>query len=169
MTRYRLKSFGYWLAASALVAALSAAAAQAQGKPDFEFHRDLGPGKRFYLSDIMGDVTVTGGSGRTVEVTAIKRTGRHGEPVDVTIETIELMMASQSVCVIPPHRKVIAEASRLERRIPAPGKAIGTTTITAMTSATTPRWISRFEFRPGSNCTSARSAATCTPTTWKAT
>ena len=90
MTRYRMKSFGYWLAASALVAALSAAAARAQGKPDFEFHRDLAQGKRFYLSDIMGDVTVTGGSGRTVEVTAIKRTGRHGEPVDVTIETIEL-------------------------------------------------------------------------------
>ena len=90
MTRERMRSFAYWLAASALVAAVSAAAAHAQGKPDFEFHRDLAQGKRFYLADIMGDVTVTGGSGRTVEVTAIKRTRRHGNPEDVTIETIEL-------------------------------------------------------------------------------
>jgi len=90
MTRYRLRSFGYWLAASALVAALSAAAAHAQGKPDFEFHRDLAQGKRFYLSDIIGDVTVTGSSGRTVEVTAVKRSRQHGNPEDVTIETVEL-------------------------------------------------------------------------------
>ncbi len=61
-----------------------------QGKPDFEFRRDLAAGKRFYLADIIGDVTVTGGSGRSVEVTAVKREGKHGDPEDVTIETIEL-------------------------------------------------------------------------------
>lgn len=87
---YRLSATGYWLAASAGVALLSGAAAHAQGKSDFEFRRELAAGKRFYLSDIIGDVQVTGGSGRTVEVTAIKQAGRHGNPEDVTIETIEL-------------------------------------------------------------------------------
>ncbi|HEY9383218.1 MAG TPA: DUF4097 family beta strand repeat-containing protein [Gemmatimonadales bacterium] len=86
---YRLSAMGYWLAASAGVALLGGGAA-AQGKPDFEFRRELTQGKRFYLSDIIGDVTVTGGSGRTVEVSAVKQAGRHGEPEDVTIETIEL-------------------------------------------------------------------------------
>lgn len=86
---YRLSAFGFWLAASAGVALLGRAAA-AQGKPDFEFRRELAAGKRFHLSDIIGDVSVVGGSGRTVEVTAIKKAGRHGEPEDVTIETIEL-------------------------------------------------------------------------------
>jgi len=62
----------------------------AQSKPDFEFRRELAQGKRFYLSDIIGDVSVVGGSGRTVEVTALKKAGRHGEPDDVTIEIIEL-------------------------------------------------------------------------------
>jgi len=90
MTRHRLRTLAYWLAGSVIIALVSAAAAQAQGKPDFEFRRELAVGKRFFLSDIMGDVIVTGGSGRTVEVTAIKKVGRHGQPEDVTIETIEL-------------------------------------------------------------------------------
>ncbi len=90
MTHSRLHRFVCWLAASALVAVVSAAAAHAQGKPDFEFRRELAEGKRFYLADIMGNVTVTGGSGRTVEVSAVKRARRHGSPEDVSIETVEL-------------------------------------------------------------------------------
>jgi hypothetical protein len=68
----------------------AAAALHAQGKPDFEFRRDLPAGKRFYLQNIIGDVKVTGGPGRTVEVTARKQEGQHGDPEDVTIETVEL-------------------------------------------------------------------------------
>jgi hypothetical protein len=68
----------------------AAAALQAQGKPDFEFRRDLPAGKRLYVQNVIGDVTVTGASGRTVEVTARKQAGRHGEPEDVTIEAVEL-------------------------------------------------------------------------------
>jgi putative adhesin len=84
------QSFGLcWLLAAALPV-LPSSRLPAQGKPDFEFRRELAPGKRFYLSDIIGDVRVTGGPGRTVEVTAIKRERQHGDPEDVTIETIEL-------------------------------------------------------------------------------
>ncbi len=73
------------------VAALGAAAAlTAQGRPDFEFRRDLASGKRLVVQNIMGNVEVIGGSGRTVQVTAVKKAGRYGEPEDVTVETIEL-------------------------------------------------------------------------------
>jgi len=69
---------------------LLAGATLAQGRPHFEFRRELAAGKRFHLSNIIGDVVVTGGSGRTVEVTAVKKEGRHGDPEDVTLEVVEL-------------------------------------------------------------------------------
>jgi hypothetical protein len=89
MSGHRLSAIGYRLGAAAGLA-LVAGIATAQGKPDFEFRRELATGKRFYLSDVMGDVRVTGTSGRTVEVTAVKRAGKHGDPEDVIIETVEL-------------------------------------------------------------------------------
>lgn len=76
-----------FLAAAALGLA---AAASAQSRTDFEFHRELADGKRFHLHNIIGDVQVTGGAGRTVQVTATKKAGRHGDPGDVIIETVEL-------------------------------------------------------------------------------
>ncbi|NOT08052.1 MAG: DUF4097 family beta strand repeat protein [Gemmatimonadales bacterium] len=72
-----------------VAAALSASAA-VQGRADFEFRRELAQGRRFHLSNIIGDVQVTGGNGRTVEVTAVKRAGRYGEVEDVTVEMVEL-------------------------------------------------------------------------------
>ena len=74
----------------AAVALGAAGAVAAQNPSDFEFRRDLAAGKRFHLHNIFGDVQVTGGAGRTVQVTATKKAGRHGNPEDVTIETIEL-------------------------------------------------------------------------------
>ncbi len=62
----------------------------AQTGTGFDFRRDLAPGKRFYLQNIIGNVQVTGGSGRGVEVSAVKRAGRHGEVEDVTMEVVEL-------------------------------------------------------------------------------
>lgn len=69
---------------------LLAGSALAQGERQFEFRRELAAGKRFHLSNVIGDVVVTGGSGRTVEVTAVKKQGRHGDPEDVTVEVVEL-------------------------------------------------------------------------------
>lgn len=62
----------------------------AQTASGFDFRRDLAPGKRFYLQNIIGNVQVTGTSGRTVVVTATKREGRHGDAEDVTMEVVEL-------------------------------------------------------------------------------
>jgi hypothetical protein len=78
------------IVALSFVAALLAPSASAQSGTGFDFRRDLAAGKRFYLQNIIGDVQVTGGSGRAVEVTAVKRAGRHGEPEDVTLEVVEL-------------------------------------------------------------------------------
>ena len=87
-----------------LVAGLGfAVGAHAQAKPDFEFRRDLPQGKRFYVSNIIGDVVVLGASGRTVEVTAVKKAGRHGDPEDVTIEIVELD-DGVAVCVRYPNQ-----------------------------------------------------------------
>jgi hypothetical protein len=82
---------------------LAAGPAHAQGKPDFEFHRELAQGKRFYVSTIIGDVVVVGTSGRTVEATAVKKAGRHGDPEDVTIEVVELD-DGVALCVRYPHQ-----------------------------------------------------------------
>lgn len=75
------------LSAAALILGQTLAA---QGSPGFDFRRDLAPGKRFYLQNIIGNVRVTGTSGRSVEVTAVKREGRHGQAEDVTLEVVEL-------------------------------------------------------------------------------
>lgn len=73
-----------------LAGMLAGPALSAQARPGFEFKRDLAPGKRFYLQNIIGDVQVTGTSGRTVEVTAVMKEGRHGNPAAVSVETVEL-------------------------------------------------------------------------------
>ena len=75
-----------------------AAALAAQGRPDFEFRRELASGRTFHLQNIMGDVHVTGTSGREVVVTAVKRAGRYGNPEDVAIESFEITEGA-AVCV----------------------------------------------------------------------
>jgi hypothetical protein len=74
----------------ALAALGAAVTLPAQVRPDFEFRRELAAGKRLVVQNIMGNVNVSGGSGRSVEVTAVKKAGRYGEIEDVTVETIEL-------------------------------------------------------------------------------
>ena len=86
---YRLSAIGSALLAPAL-ASVPAGRATAQTKPDFEVHRELAPGRRFYLANIIGDVQITGGTGRMLEVTAIKKAHREGDPRDVVIELVEL-------------------------------------------------------------------------------
>jgi hypothetical protein len=69
---------------------------------DFEFHRELSPGSRFVLRNIIGDVRLEGTSGRTLEVTAIKKAGRHGDPQDVEIRSLDLSGGGVAVCVYYP-------------------------------------------------------------------
>ncbi|HEU5218034.1 MAG TPA: DUF4097 family beta strand repeat-containing protein [Gemmatimonadales bacterium] len=74
----------------ALGALLLAPALAAQQASDLDFRRELAAGKRLFIQNIIGDIKVTGTSGRTVEVTGVRVRRRYGDPADVTLEVVEL-------------------------------------------------------------------------------
>ncbi len=82
----------------AVVVGLNSSSVRAQ---DFEFKRDLAPGSKFVLRNILGDVHVAAGSGRTLSVTARKKPGRHGDPDDVEIKSVEID-GGVAICVYYP-------------------------------------------------------------------
>jgi hypothetical protein len=84
--------------------ALALPAAVSAQRPDFEFHRDLAQGDRFVLRNIIGDIRLEGTSGRTLEVTAIKKAGEHGDPDDVEIRSVEVS-GGVAVCVYYPGQR----------------------------------------------------------------
>lgn len=86
------------LGTCALLVGLHSPSVRAQ---DFEFTRDLAPGSTFVLRNIIGDVQVEAGSGRTVSVTARKKPGRHGDPDDVEIKAVEIA-DGVAICVYYP-------------------------------------------------------------------
>jgi Toastrack DUF4097 len=69
---------------------------------DFSFRRELSSGAHFALRNIIGDVRIEPASGRTLEVTAVKRAGRHGDPDDVEIRAVE-MGDGVAICVYYPN------------------------------------------------------------------
>lgn len=85
---------------AAVTTALAVAPLAAQ---DFRLTRELAAGRAFHLENIIGDVRVTGTSGRTLEVTAVKRAGDDGDPRDVTIEAVDFE-GGVAVCVRYPVR-----------------------------------------------------------------
>lgn len=89
-----------WVSAVVVSAAV---ATPAMGQ-DFEITRDLPSGSRFVLRNVIGDVRLEGGSGRTVEVTARKQAGRHGDPDDVEIKAIE-HDGGLAICVFYPGQR----------------------------------------------------------------
>jgi len=99
------------------------AAAAVLGSPpasaqDFELKREAAPGSRFVLRNIIGDVRIEAGSGRTLEVVARKKAGRHGEPDDVEIKPVEIE-GGLAVCVYYPssgRSRPRRSAERRERR-----------------------------------------------------
>jgi len=87
------------LALALLVAAAGSAPAQSK---DFSFRRELSSGSRFALRNIIGDVRIEPAGGRTLEVTAVKREGRYGDPEDVEIRPVELA-DGVAICVYYPN------------------------------------------------------------------
>lgn len=71
---------------------------------DFEFRRELATGSRFALRNIIGDVRIEGTSGRTLDVTAVKKAGRRGDPEDVEIKAVETN-GGVAICVYYPGRR----------------------------------------------------------------
>lgn len=68
---------------------------------DFTFHRDLPTGTRVWVRNVIGDVRIEGGAGRTYEVIARKKAGRHGNPDDVEIKAVDAD-GGVAICVYYP-------------------------------------------------------------------
>lgn len=81
-----------------LALVLASGPVQAQ---EFELTRDLAQGTRFVLRNVVGDVHLEAGTGRTLEVRAKKTAGRRGNPDEVDITTIEID-GGVAVCVYYP-------------------------------------------------------------------
>lgn len=67
-------------------AVLAPTTARAQDQRNFSWSGELGARRTVYLNNVNGEVIIEQGSGRTVEVSAVKR-WRRGDPEDVRIET----------------------------------------------------------------------------------
>jgi hypothetical protein len=97
----------------AAVAALGAAAAmpsdaQAQDQRNFTWSGDLGARRTVYLNNVNGAVTFEQGTGRKVEVTAVKR-WRRGDPDDVRIETRVSSTGDVIICALFHERQTCDE------------------------------------------------------------
>ena len=86
---------------SGMIVAAMVLGTQAGWAQDFEFSREAAAGSRFVLRNIIGDVHVEAGSGRTIGVTARKKPGRHGTPSDVEIKAVEID-GGVAICVYYP-------------------------------------------------------------------
>lgn len=89
-------------------------AAAAPQSSQFSFRRDLQPGARIHVANIIGNVRVEAGAGRTFEASAIKREGRHGDPDDVEIRTVDLA-DGVALCVVYPSQRAGWDEDRRER------------------------------------------------------
>ena len=97
----------------AAVAALGTAAAMpsdahAQDQRHFTWSGDLGAHRTVYLNNVNGNVTFEQGTGRTVEVTAVKR-WRRADPDDVRIETRVSSAGDVIVCALYHERQTCDE------------------------------------------------------------
>jgi hypothetical protein len=95
------------------VAALGAAAvmpseALAQDRRNFTWSGELGARRTVYLSNVNGDVTIEQGTGRTVEVEAVKR-WRRGDPDEVRIETRVTSAGDVIICALYHDRQTCDE------------------------------------------------------------
>jgi hypothetical protein len=69
--------------------------------PDFSWSGAVAAGKEVRVKNIVGDVRIEAARGSTVEITAIKRAGREGDPDEVEIRRIETERGVE-VCVVYP-------------------------------------------------------------------
>lgn len=84
-----------------VLGALVAAAAGTAQAQDFEWQGRVARGNAIEIKNINGDVEATRGSGDQVEVTAVKREGRRGDPDDVTFEVVE-HEGGVTICAVYP-------------------------------------------------------------------
>ena len=78
---------------------LAANTAAAQDSENFTWKGDLGARRTIYLRNVNGDVRIEQGSGRSVEVSAVKR-WRRGDPDDVRIEARITTSGDVIICAL---------------------------------------------------------------------
>jgi hypothetical protein len=86
-----------------LIMVLVTAPATAQGV--FEWKGQLAAGKGIEIRGINGDVLASAATGSEVQVTAVKRAHRRGDPEDVRIEVVEHADGVTICAIYPPGRR----------------------------------------------------------------
>lgn len=94
-----------WYAVAAPAPRVTAHAAARQQDDHWNWHGNVAAGKTVEIRNINGSVTADAASGSEVEVTAVKRAGRHGDPKDVRI-VAEESSDGVTICVVYPGRSV---------------------------------------------------------------
>lgn len=84
-----------------MVTVVTLALALAAQGPDFSWSGPVAAGKEVRVKNIIGDIRVEPARGGSVEITAIKRAGREGDPDDVEIRRVETDRGVE-VCVVYP-------------------------------------------------------------------
>src|SRR2546426_3989434 len=98
-TRRTTMAVRHLAAGCLLLAAPGLAAGQAGNR--FELRREIPQGGLVVLRNIIGPVQLQPAPGRTLEVSGVKKEGRHGDPEDVEIRTVELEKGV-AICVFYP-------------------------------------------------------------------
>ena len=93
------------LGITALTGIALAAPLHAQNDDHWNWHGAVAAGKSVEIRNINGSVTADAASGSEVEVTAVKRAGRRGDPKDVRI-VAEEGTDGVTICVVYPGRTV---------------------------------------------------------------
>src|SRR5437899_6499194 len=70
----------------------------------FSWHGRIATGKTIDIRDINGNIGAEASSGTEVEVTAVKRAGRHGNPRDVRIVVQQDQDGGATICVVYPNQ-----------------------------------------------------------------
>jgi len=71
----------------------------------FSWHKRVPAGKTIDVRDINGNISAEAASGAEVEVTAVKRAGRHGDPRDVRIVVEDDSDGGATICVVYPNQR----------------------------------------------------------------
>lgn len=103
------------IGATAAAMAVTATNAEAQREDSFSWRGELGAQRTIHLHNVNGEVRIEQGSGRTVELSAVKR-WRRGDPDDVRIEARVTSAGDVVICALYGERQTCDEEGIRGRR-----------------------------------------------------
>jgi hypothetical protein len=100
-----MKLFPLFVAAGVIGTGISTPALDApQGDDDFRWSGTIARGNAIEVHNINGDVRAMATGGSSVEVTAVKRAGDHGDPDEITFDVVEFD-GGVKICVVYPNQE----------------------------------------------------------------